>query len=127
MFMLASCVSRLPQSALRILRTAALAAAIMSAIAGAMAFAGTADASAAYISSNSGGANVRSCGNTGCGAVAYLGNGRGVSMYSYCDSQWALGNYWSPRWFHITSPVNGWVHSSLVADQQNVGLNCSGA
>jgi hypothetical protein len=92
-----------------------------------MAFGGTAVASASYISSNSGSANVRTCGSTNCGIVARLGNGAGVNMTAWCDSQWVYppaSNYASPRWFKINWPVVGWVHSSLVASQQSVGWNC---
>jgi len=107
----------------RIRRITALLTVLMST----MAFGGTAVASAAYISSNSGAANVRTCGSTNCGIVAQLGNGTGVNMIAWCDSQWVYppsSNYASPRWFKINSPVSGWVHSSLVANQQSVGLNC---
>jgi hypothetical protein len=97
---------------------------LIATIATAMAFGGTAIASASYISSNSGSANVRTCGATWCGVVATLGNGTGVNMIAWCDSSWATGNYSSPRWFKINSPVSGWVHSSLVAAQQSVGMNC---
>ena len=125
--MLASCISRLPQRVRHVMKTAALAMAVMSTMGVAMAFGGTAVASAANISVNAApyGANIRTCGNTGCQRITTLYNYSWVTLYSYCDSQWAYGNYWSPRWFHISWPVNGWVHSSLVANQYGVKLDCS--
>lgn len=116
-------ISRLPRRARRIGRAAALATALLSTTA----FAGTAVASASYIDSNSGAANVRTCGSVNCGLVSTLSNGTGVDMTAWCDSEWVYpdaSNYASPRWFKIDSPVSGWVHSSLVADQQTVGENC---
>lgn len=115
--MLSRCKSGLPQAARRTIKTIALVGVLM--VGG-----GTASASASYISSNSGYANVRTCGSTNCGTIRTLGNGTGVNMIAWCDSQWAYGNYWSPRWFKINWPVSGWVHSSLVAAQQSVGMNC---
>lgn len=119
-----SCISRLPHRGRRIIKAAALATALMSTTATAMAFGSTAVASAAHISSNSGAANVRTCGSINCAIVGRLGNGTTVNMIAWCDSEWAYGNYWSPRWFKVNSPVSGWVHSSLVANQQAVGKNC---
>lgn len=123
--MLAHSIARLPQRGRHLIKTVALAGALMST----MAFGGTAVASAAHISSNSGSANVRTCGavSPNCRVVATLYNGRGVNMTAWCDSSWVYppqSNYPSPRWFKINSPVSGWVHSSLVANQQRVGLNC---
>jgi hypothetical protein len=84
-----------------------------------------------WISSNSGGANLRTCASTGCGNnpyVPYLSNGQHIQMLCYYDYQNAFGNYWSPRWFMVGLPYSnhyGWVHSSLVANQIGVG-RCSG-
>ncbi|MER5888019.1 hypothetical protein ABT160_29730 [Streptomyces sp. NPDC001941] len=90
-----------------------------------LAGAGTAEAAGSYISSNSGGANVRSCSNTSCTSYGYLGNGSGVGMQCWVDSQWVYppsSNYASARWFRVSSAVGtGWVHSSLVANQTSVG------
>ena len=72
----------------------------------------------------SGGANLRSCPNTGCSRIAYLTNGNHLNMHCWGDYQNALGNYWSPRWFLISVPFyqgTAWVHSSLVANQSVVG------
>lgn len=109
-----------PKRTRRITKTLALIGALMSTLA----FGGTAVASAAYTSSNTGYTNVRTCGATNCGIVRTLLNGTGVNMTAWCDSSWATGNYSSPRWFKINYPVSGWVHSSLIAAQQSVGHNC---
>ncbi len=79
-----------------------------------------------YISSNSGGAILRTCPSTGCTARAWLPNGRNVDMICWTDAQWANGNYWSNRWFKVTAEggsyynYTGYVHSSLVASQTSV-------
>ncbi|MFF3855133.1 hypothetical protein ACGFI4_23675 [Micromonospora carbonacea] len=73
-----------------------------------------------YISSNSGGANIRSCANTGCSSNGYYGNGTGVTMVCWVDSQWVYppnSNYASNRWFRVNSPTSGYIHSSLIANQ----------
>ncbi|AXE24675.1 hypothetical protein C0216_15470 [Streptomyces globosus] len=105
-------------------RTALAAAAAGLALTGVLAGGGAAEAAVSYIWSNSGGANVRSCANTGCGSYGYLGNGTGVSMKCRLDSQWVYppsSNYASNRWFRVASPVGtGYVHSSLVAAQTSV-------
>ncbi|MFG2298345.1 hypothetical protein [Streptomyces sp. NPDC048603] len=67
----------------------------------ALAGATTAEAAGSYISSNSGGANIRSCASTTCGSYGYLSNGTGVSMQCRLDSQWVYppsSNYASNRW-----------------------------
>jgi hypothetical protein len=90
-----------------------------------VAWAAPASAASSYIGSNSGGANVRSCANTGCSSYGYLSNGTGVSMLCWLDSQWVYppnSDYASPRWFRVSSPVGtGYVHSSLVEGQTSVG------
>ncbi|MGW5345009.1 hypothetical protein [Streptomyces sp. NPDC004050] len=105
-------------------RTALAATTAGLALTGMLAGAGGAEAASSYISSNSGGANVRSCANTGCGSYGYLGNGTGVGMQCWLDSQWVYppsSNYASNRWFRVSSPVGtGYVHSSLVAAQTSV-------
>ncbi|MBT3078360.1 MULTISPECIES: hypothetical protein [Streptomyces] len=87
--------------------------------------AGGAEAAGSYISSNSGGANVRSCSSTACSSYGYLGNGAGVTMQCWRDDQWVYppsSNYASNRWFRVASSVGtGWVHSSLVGGQTSVG------
>ncbi|KUH40362.1 MULTISPECIES: SH3 domain-containing protein [Streptomyces] len=87
--------------------------------------AGTAEAAGSHISSNSGGANLRTCASTSCGSLGYLTNGTGVSMQCWLDSQWVYppsANYASNRWFRVSSHKGtGYVHSSLVANQTAVG------
>ncbi|MEU9982836.1 SH3 domain-containing protein [Streptomyces sp. NPDC050856] len=104
---------------------AGLATAAAVALTGLMTGAGTAEAAGSYISSNSGGANVRTCPNTGCASLGYLSNGSGVSMLCWVDSQWVYppsSNYASNRWFKVNSAKGqGYVHSSLVAGQTSVG------
>ena len=117
-------ISQLSRRTRRAAKSAALGVGLTLSMGTALAFGGTAVASASYISSNTGVANVRTCGSTSCGVVRTLGNGTGVNMIAWCDSSWATGNYASPRWFKINWPVSGWVHSSLVAAQQSVGHNC---
>lgn len=82
-------------------------------------------AAGSVIGSNSGGANVRTCGNTACATKGYLGNGTGVTMICWTDSQWVYppqSDYASPRWFYSSTPVgNGYIHSSLVENQTGVG------
>ncbi|SCL27819.1 SH3 domain-containing protein [Micromonospora inyonensis] len=89
--------------------------------AGALLLTGTpASAAGPYISSNSGGANIRSCPNTGCTSNGYYGNGTGVTMVCYTDAQWVYppsSNYASNRWLKVNSPTTGYIHSSLVANQ----------
>jgi hypothetical protein len=88
-------------------------------------------ANASWISSNSGGANLRTCASTGCPTnpyIGYLGNGQHVQMLCWYDYGYAVGNYGSARWFLVGLPYSnhyGWVHSSLVANQIGVG-HCSG-
>ncbi|MEV7616527.1 SH3 domain-containing protein [Streptomyces sp. NPDC089799] len=105
-------------------RTGLAAAAAGLAVTAALAGAVTAEAAGSYISSNSGGANVRSCASTSCGSYGYLTNGTGVSMQCWLDSQWVYppsSNYASNRWFRVSSPVGtGYVHSSLVGAQTSV-------
>jgi hypothetical protein len=106
----------------RIMKTAALATALLT-------FGGTAVASASNIASDSGTANVRTCGSISCAVVdgGTLYNGTGVNMTAWCDSEWVdppNSDYSSDRWFKIDSPVAGWVHSSLVDNQQTVDFNC---
>ncbi|MEV0566686.1 hypothetical protein ACQEVZ_27650 [Dactylosporangium sp. CA-152071] len=101
----------------RLARLAAVtgAAGVAVALMGAPAF-----AAGPYISSNSGGANIRSCPNTGCGTYGFWGNGTGVTMVCYTDAQWVYppnSNYASNRWFYVNSPTGGYIHSSLVASQ----------
>lgn len=66
---------------------------------------------------------MRSCPNTGCSGIEYLGNGTPVMMFCWVDAQWATGNYSSNRWF-LVGPAydnhSGYVHSSLVANQTSV-------
>ena len=94
-------------------------------------FAAPSVASASYIGSNVGYANVKSCPYTWCAQVARLYNGRSVNMIRWCDSQWVYtgypnyADYNSPRWFKINSPVTGWVHSSFVEAQRTVPWGCS--
>jgi hypothetical protein len=92
---------------------------------GAMAGTSPADAASNYIGSNSHGANVRSCPNTGCTSYGYLGNGTGVTMLCWTDAQWVHppnSDYASPRWFLSSTPVGtGYIHSSLVENQTSVG------
>jgi hypothetical protein len=64
---------------------------------------------------------MKSCPNTGCANRALLPAGTGVIMLCWGDYQWALGNYWSPRWFAVWTPYgSGWVHSSYVYNQAAV-------
>ncbi|GHI85332.1 SH3 domain-containing protein [Streptomyces xanthophaeus] len=106
-------------------RAGLAAAAAAVALTGLIAGAGGAEAAGSYISSNSGGANVRTCASTGCGSLGYLGNGSGVTMQCWLDNQWVYppsSNYASNRWFRVSSAVGtGYVHSSLVASQTGVG------
>ncbi len=78
-----------------------------------------------YIGSNSGGANLRTCGNTSCTAIGYNSNYTSVTMLCWADTQWVYppqSDYASPRWFRIASPAGtGWTHSSLVENQTSVG------
>ncbi|WP_422768998.1 hypothetical protein ACN28C_19645 [Plantactinospora sp. WMMC1484] len=79
-----------------------------------------ASAAGPYISSNSGGANIRSCANTGCASNGYYGNGTSVTMVCWTDAQWVYppnSNYASNRWFRVSAPRSGFIHSSLVAAQ----------
>lgn len=119
--------SRARRCARRSIKTIAMMGALMSA----MAFGGTAVASAAYIGSNVGYANVKVQPYTWAGKVATLYNGRGVNMIRWCDSQWVYrgwpnyADYDSPRWFKINWPVTGWVHSSFVEGQNWTPWGCS--
>ncbi len=73
-----------------------------------------------YISSNSGGANIRSCASTTCGSYGWWPNNTSVTMVCWTDNQWVYppdSNYASNRWFKVNSPTTGYIHSSLVANQ----------
>jgi hypothetical protein len=78
-------------------------------------------AASSYIGSNSGGANVRTCGYLSCASIGYLSNGTGVTMLCWGDYQWVnppLSDYGSARWFLSATPVGtGFIHSSLVENQ----------
>ncbi|WP_328992884.1 SH3 domain-containing protein [Kribbella sp. NBC_01245] len=80
-----------------------------------------------WIGSNSGGANMRTCPNTGCARVLYLGNGSEVYMLCWTDAQTVSppnSDYTSSRWFKIGLYYDnrtGYVHSSLVENQSSVG------
>jgi hypothetical protein len=54
--------------------------------------------------------------------VSEIPNGTSVHMLCWTDTQWADINYWSPRWFKV-STVYGtwWMHSSEVYSQTSVG------
>lgn len=100
------------------------AAALMG-LAGAVAMPAEASAApASVISSNSGGANLRDCPNSGCRSFGYLRNGTTVYMQCWVDGGQATGNYSSRRWFSVLTPAlgasGGYVHSSLVANQIGV-------
>jgi len=110
-------------------RSARIAAlALMPLLLGGVATATAAPASASelasYIGSNSGGANLRTCPNTGCGAIAYMPNGTGVTMLCWVDSQYVsppASDYGSARWFRLSTPYGvGYTHSSLVEGQTSV-------
>jgi uncharacterized protein YraI len=61
---------------------------------------------------------VRSCPNTGCGITTSLLRGSSVWMLCWTDSQWATGNYSSPRWFLVWfGSSEGYIHSSFVYNQ----------
>jgi len=117
----------------RVVLAAALAAAAsLGTVAGTASTASASTASvvrpaySSYVWSNySGGVNLRSCGNTGCGSYAYMPNGTGVTMLCWQDTQWVYPpntNYASPRWFEVSSPYGvGFVHSALVSNQTGVG------
>ena len=80
-----------------------------------------------YVSSNSGGANLRACPSTNCRSLGYMRNGVKLDMVCWTDSQWVYppnSNYASPRWFRVWTYAlgasGGYVHSSLVANQTSV-------
>lgn len=101
----------------RLGRLAAVAGAAGTAI---MLMSAPALAAGPYISSYSGGANIRSCPNTGCTSYGWWSNGTSVTMVCWTDAQWVYppdSNYASNRWFYINSPHTGYIHSSLVANQ----------
>src|SRR5689334_18555433 len=81
-----------------------------------------------YIGSNSGGAWLRNAAYLGDQyKVKYVGNGTGVNMVCWVDTQWVYppqSDYASPRWFKVDAPGVGvykaYVHSSLVEGQTSV-------
>lgn len=78
----------------------------------------------AYINSNSGGANVRGCPDVSCTSYGYYPNGTAVVMTCWYDTGTVVyppnSNYPSNRWFRISSPRYGYIHSSLIANQASV-------
>jgi hypothetical protein len=83
-------------------------AAALVGLAGAVAMPAEASAApASVISSNSGGANLRECANSGCRSFGYLRNGTTVYMQCWVDGGQATGNYSSPRWFSVLTPALG--------------------
>ena len=79
---------------------------------------------ASYVASNSGGANLRECPNTGCRSFGWMSNGTRLEMVCWTDAQWVAppnSNYGSQRWFKVWTTAlgatGGYVHSSLVANQ----------
>jgi hypothetical protein len=79
-----------------------------------------------WVSSQSGGANLR--GYPWHAPFRWLPNCTSLYMYCWRNAHWAYGNYWTNRWFYVTAYVGGryynptgWVHASLVANQQSVG------
>ena len=90
--------------------------------------AGTGDIYDSWISSNSGGAHMRTCASTACTSITYLGNGTHLYMLCWWDGQTATGNYTSNRWFRVGlyyDNRSGFVHSSLVAHQNPNSPRCS--
>lgn len=80
-----------------------------------------------WISSSSGGANLRSCPSTLCQSLGYMLNGSRVHMNCWVDGQWVAppnSNYGSARWFSVDTAglggSRGYVHSSLVANWTSV-------
>jgi hypothetical protein len=97
---------------------------------------GAANASAAYVSSSSGGANLRTCASTSCLAVDYWYNGHPLSVLCWVDAGWANangggGSGWSNRWFQVAYRTGAYrmvyemIFSHLVAAQPSVP-NCQG-
>lgn len=71
----------------------------------AIASTGTAQASGyGSISSNSGGAYIRAQPYANAMTYGYFGNGTSLYIYCYRDAGWALGNYWTNRWFQTNVP-----------------------
>jgi len=96
-------------------------------VAGHASAAGTIDGGFSLISSNSGGANLRAGDTTGSTRLEYLPNGTEVLMICWITGQTVSppnSNYTSNRWFKVEPEYDftiGYVHSSLVIDQANVG------
>ncbi|MDT0264103.1 SH3 domain-containing protein [Jatrophihabitans lederbergiae] len=68
---------------------------------------------------------VRSCPEATCAPTETLQTGARVQMICYRDAERANLNYSSMRWFDVRDEANGitgWVHSSQVEEQTNVGL-----
>ena len=114
----------MPALTSRLRKTLTAGALLTAALAGTAVTATPANAAGwARISSNSGGAWMRTCPNTGCSGITYLGNGKDVMVFCWTDAQWATGNYSSNRWFYVNPSYdnrNGYVHSSLIANQPSV-------
>lgn len=81
----------------------------------------SAAAEAAYVWSNTGGAYVRAQPWQSSAAYAYVGNYTVLAMYCWTDSGWAMGNWWTNRWYQVAVPGwryggVGYIHASLVAN-----------
>lgn len=68
---------------------------------------------------------TRYCANSACTVQFNLPQGTAVRLVCYYDTQWAFGNYWTPRWFyvaytHLWWTNYTWVHASYVYYQTAV-------
>ncbi len=90
-----------------------------------------ATASAAHVSSSTGGANIRTGPTTSARSVDYFKNGRSLSIVCYEDNGWAQfsqggRSYWSNRWFRIHYRmgryrwIDEFIFAPLVAKQPRV-------
>lgn len=83
-----------------------------------------------WVSSNSGGAYIRAQPDAASMFYAYVGNGTPLSISCYRDGSWALGNYWTNRWFMTNVPTyqygspEAYIHASLVRNPQPVVPRC---
>lgn len=81
---------------------------------------GTVHASGAAWAYKNGGGQMpnRACASVNCPVVRWINSGTKVFVICWLDTQYAVGNYGSVRWFRTIAPINGgydgWMHSSYI-------------
>lgn len=91
-----------------------------------VAFTSSASAAGAAWAYRNGGLDVpnRSCASVNCPVGRWVKSNSKIYVICWVDTQYAVGNYGSARWFRVIAPItggyDGWMHSSYVYYQPAV-------